>query len=74
MSANDKNTWNYSVKLGDLVRCPTHESPVYWWSGRVGIVVDVKPYGHYKDVQILIGDSQYARFGENCLELVSESR
>lgn len=67
------------MKVGDLVKLPVDDH--YWWSEKVGLVIGYG-YGDGDDdpnnpnwnvLHIIVGD-KYTRFGDNFVELVSESR
>ncbi len=59
------------MKVGDLARCPPDD--YQWWSGKVGLVIEIVPEGCFNLVKLLV-DGEKTRFGENFLELVSEAK
>ena len=67
------------MKVGDLVKIP--EDNHYWWGGKVGVVIDIgdlhQNFGQRTLRLLVAGDNPgigHVKFGENFVELISESR
>ena len=61
------------MKIGDLVKMPSHES--YWWSDQLGFVDKIEVSLGTKMYRVLVPGKGYASFHyEGWVEVVSDNR